>query len=268
MAIEVTGIDHLYISVRDLAVSEAFYDRAMRLLGFRKRVRDIAGEPHVHYFNRVLQYTLRPARAGRAAEPYAVGSLHHLCFQVPDRAAVDEAQRGLRELGIEATEPRLYPDYRPDYYASFFADPDGVRLEVVCDTSGRQLVRERWDELDGFVNPVQALLARDAQGPPQLANLYTAEIPGSGETFEPLTTFRNTIIERIVSSNEPNTDPYLQTHDEWVVLLRGIAQLEVAGRVHTLRAGDHLALPAHTPHRVLSTSAGAIWLAVHVHASH
>jgi glyoxylase I family protein len=266
MDIEVTGVDHLYVSVRDLGVSEAFYDRVMRLLGFRKGVRAIAGEPHVHYFNRVMQYTLRPARAGQVADPYSVGSLHHLCFQVPDRAAVDAVQRGLTALEIEASAPSLYPEYSPDYYACFFNDPDGVRLEVVSDRAGRKLVRERFQELEEFENPVQALLERDAQSPadPGLANIFATEVPSTGESFDALTTFRNTTIERIVSSAEPGTDPYVQTQDEWVMLLRGVAQLEVAGRVHTLRAGDHLALPAHTPHRVLSTSAGATWLAVHV----
>jgi cupin 2 domain-containing protein len=57
---------------------------------------------------------------------------------------------------------------------------------------------------------------------------------------------------------------YDQTQDEWVVLLEGEAELEVAGRHVRLRAGDWLVLPAHTSHRVLATSAGARWLAVHV----
>lgn len=49
MALEVTGIDHLYISVRDLRASEKFYDPVMQALGFRKSTRDIAGEPHGGY---------------------------------------------------------------------------------------------------------------------------------------------------------------------------------------------------------------------------
>ena len=163
MALEVTGIDHLYISVRDLPSSEAFYDPVMQLLGFRKGIRAIGGDPHAHYFNRVLQYSLRPARSGAVAEPYRVGSLHHLCFQVRDREAVDQAQRGLVALGIAASEPALYPEYRPDYYATFFTDPDGLRLEIVSDTAGRRLIRERWDELTDFVDPVTRLLERDKQ---------------------------------------------------------------------------------------------------------
>ena len=36
MPIEVMGIDHVFIAVRNLRVSEGFYDRVMDVLGFRK----------------------------------------------------------------------------------------------------------------------------------------------------------------------------------------------------------------------------------------
>ena len=58
MAIEVLGVDYIYISVSDLAKSTAFYDGVMESLGFRKGTDPVGGRPHVHYFNRVLQYTL------------------------------------------------------------------------------------------------------------------------------------------------------------------------------------------------------------------
>ena len=35
MPVEVIGIDHVYLSVRDLARAEAFYDRVMPILGYR-----------------------------------------------------------------------------------------------------------------------------------------------------------------------------------------------------------------------------------------
>jgi len=277
---DVRRIDHVYIAVRDLGVSERFYDPVMEALGFRKGTRAIGGEPHLHYFNRAMQYTLRPARSGSAADPYRVGSLHHLCFQLDDAAAVDEAHRRLRQLGVAASEPRLYPEYRPDYYATFFEDPDGIRLELVCDTAGRRLVRERWDELVGFTDPVARLLERDAQGPEAVhaadrlpgqdaatsvpLNLFVARGPDTGETFERLADFGDVFIERIVSSKEPGTELYEQTQDEWVALLRGAAELEVAGQLLRLSPGDSLLLPAGTPHRVHSTEADTLWIAVHV----
>ena len=38
---------------------------------------------------------------------------------------MDRAARELREAGVEVTEPRYYPEYGQDYYATFFEDPDG-----------------------------------------------------------------------------------------------------------------------------------------------
>jgi cupin 2 domain-containing protein len=57
----------------------------------------------------------------------------------------------------------------------------------------------------------------------------------------------------------------VQPQDEWVVLVHGEAVLRVAGESVALASGDHLFLPARVPHSVERVSAGAIWLAVHVH---
>jgi len=68
---------------------------------------------------------------------------------------VDEAAAGLVALGIAATSPALYPEYADDYYATFFEDPDGLRLEVVALRRGRILVRDNWAKLTEFVDPVR-----------------------------------------------------------------------------------------------------------------
>ena len=154
MPIEVTGIDHLYVAVSDLRRAEEFYDPVMKLLDFRKGTKPIAGERHVHYFNRVTQYTIRQARPfAPAHDPYSPG-LHHLCFRVESRADVDAAATALCGLGIEASEPRLYPEYADDYYATLFHDPDGIRLEIVSQRRMRTLIRDQWEKLTEFENPV------------------------------------------------------------------------------------------------------------------
>jgi glyoxylase I family protein len=153
-AVEVTALDHVYVTVTDLGRSVAFYDPVMRLLGFRKGTTPIEGEPHAHYFNRVTQYSLRPARDAARHDPYRVG-LHHLCFRVATPADVDTAARGLAELGIAASEPRLYPEYAADYYATFFTDRDGIRLELVAHRRLRSLVVEHWAALTEFEDPLR-----------------------------------------------------------------------------------------------------------------
>ncbi|MHB1231934.1 MAG: VOC family protein [Burkholderiales bacterium] len=139
---EVTGIDHIYIAVSDLERSEIFYDRVLlETLGFRKNKFTLDGDPHVQYFNRHFGYVLRPSRISSAHDAYSPG-LHHFCFRVDSVADVIAVAARLRAAGIEATEAQHYPQYAPDYWATFFTDPDGMRLEV---TNYRQERRERHD---------------------------------------------------------------------------------------------------------------------------
>ncbi len=102
--------------------------------------------------------------------------------------------------------------------------------------------------------------------PPQPVNLFAdLAVPAAGERFETLLRRGRLEIERIVSSARPDVGLYDQKQDEWVVLLEGQAVLEVSGDRVPLTRGDALFLPAHTAHRVLETSEGALWLAVHLH---
>jgi len=143
--VEIIGIDHVYVTVRDLARSTAFYDGVMTVLGYRKAESAIGGDPHVHYYNRQFGFSLRPARPGTPPhDPYAPG-LHHFCFRVVDEAAVRRAAGELRAAGVDVTEPRVYPEYAPDYVAAFFVDPDGVRLEITNFRENRRKRMFDWD---------------------------------------------------------------------------------------------------------------------------
>jgi catechol 2,3-dioxygenase-like lactoylglutathione lyase family enzyme len=72
----------------------------------------------------------QPAQIGAGYDRYSVG-LHHLAFEALSRAVVDERAQWLREAGAEIESgPKEY-GYIPGYYAVFFYDPDGIKLEVV-----------------------------------------------------------------------------------------------------------------------------------------
>ena len=143
MPVEVMGIDHVFIPVRDLDAAEAFYDKVMPILGFRKgRVSDRVS-PRLRYDNRQLSYWV-VLRDG--PEPgHGPGAPTHLCFRVVDEQAVDRAAHELRAAGIEATEPRAYTQYSADYYATFFPDPDGLLLEVMNFNARRRRRMFDWD---------------------------------------------------------------------------------------------------------------------------
>ncbi|MDT3735402.1 MAG: VOC family protein [Denitratisoma sp.] len=139
---EAIGIDHIYINVSDLQRSESFYDRVfLEALGFRKNKFTLCDDPHIQYFNRHFGYVLRPSRSSSGHDSYAPG-LHHFCLRVASVADVVAVADQLRAAGVGASEAKLYPEYAPDYWATFFTDPDGVRLEV---TNYRQERRDRHD---------------------------------------------------------------------------------------------------------------------------
>jgi catechol 2,3-dioxygenase-like lactoylglutathione lyase family enzyme len=142
---EVIGIDHVYISVSDLLLSEQFYDNALvNALGFRKNAFESQGEPHIQYFNRHFGYVIRPAKF-EAPKVGGAPGLHHFCFRVESISEVLEVSKQLRNAGIDASEARQFPEYAPDYWATFFADPDGVVLEVTNYRQERRDRNENWE---------------------------------------------------------------------------------------------------------------------------
>jgi glyoxylase I family protein len=129
------AVDHFDLVVSDFERSEAFYLGLLEPLGWRKtgKIAGERGEP-VQYFNRgETAFSLRQAQSDAHPTPfdrYAVG-LHHVAFGAPSREAVDERAEWLRAQGGEIESgPKEY-DYRPGYYAVFFYDPDGIKLELV-----------------------------------------------------------------------------------------------------------------------------------------
>ncbi|MEK8051632.1 VOC family protein [Ideonella sp. DXS22W] len=146
---EVIGIDHIYLTVSDLARSEAFYTQVLeKTLGYRSNRFTLGGDAHVQFYNRLHGIVLRPARVATPHEPYAPG-LHHLCLRVDSAADVAEVARALQAAGIAASDAHTHSEYAPDYVATFFTDPDGLRLEVTNYRQERRDRHDRWSELGG-----------------------------------------------------------------------------------------------------------------------
>jgi glyoxylase I family protein len=144
----VSAIDHLDLVVTSLERSLAFYRGLLQPLGY-VRVSEIAGErgERVLYLGRVGgmgSVSLREAQSDAHAVPYdryAIG-LHHLAFSASSRGIVDERAAWLREQGAEIESGPKEHDYAPGYYAVFFYDPDGIKLELVHRPRERDLVEE------------------------------------------------------------------------------------------------------------------------------
>ena len=127
--VEVLGVEHIDVTVNDLARSVIFYDQVMPALGF-KRLPD-NDRNNLRWANGHMSFALRPAREPSGFNRYRVG-LHHLAFKAKSRAAIDEFYRFLMRENLPILDaPAEYPQYGANYYAVFFADPDGMKMELV-----------------------------------------------------------------------------------------------------------------------------------------
>lgn len=133
---------HVDLVVTSLERSLPFYRGLLGPLGWT----DLEEEPGergetIHYLSvsgrGAAALGLREKQSDAHPTPYdryAVG-VHHVCFDAPDREAVDERGRWLAEHAAEhgaevESGPREY-DYTPGYYAVFCHDPDGIKLEIL-----------------------------------------------------------------------------------------------------------------------------------------
>ena len=127
------GVDHLDLVVSDLERSLAFYQGLLGPLGYDEATEIVGeqGERVVYLHGRgLVGVSLRASQTPGGYDRYRIG-LHHLAFQAASREAVEERLRWARSQGVEIeNDPKEY-DYMPGYYAGFFRDPDGIKLEVV-----------------------------------------------------------------------------------------------------------------------------------------
>lgn len=136
------GLGHVDLVCRDLARSLAFYRDVFGPLGLAEPflVEGERGE-QIHYlrFPRPGSGSLglRQGLEEQEFSLYAPG-LHHLALAVDSAADVDAAHAAAAEAGAEILHaPRLWPQYHAEYYATFFLDPDGFRLEVASARDAR-----------------------------------------------------------------------------------------------------------------------------------
>ena len=124
--IRIVGIDHLVIRVGDYQKSKTFYGRLFALLGF-KLLDEYADA--IGWTNGKTRFWIGPADAQGRKRKYRIGDVgfHHYAFELRSRKDVDALQAFLEEQGATIVDPAA--EYYDDYYAVFFLDPDGMKLE-------------------------------------------------------------------------------------------------------------------------------------------
>jgi glyoxylase I family protein len=127
-------VDHVDLVVSSIERSLPFYRGVLTPLGWIGAVEQEGerGET-IHYLwgpDWGGSLGLRERRSEGEVDRYALG-LHHLAFTAPNRAAVDRAAQWLRSQGATIEGGPGERHYTPGYYAVFFYDPDGIKLEIV-----------------------------------------------------------------------------------------------------------------------------------------
>src|SRR5262245_17419361 len=118
-------LDHLGIQCADIPASQAFYDKVLPTVGGERIMTfgdfmgyGVGGKP---------DFWISPATEGRSNREA------HVAFLAPDRAAVRTFFETAVAAGAEGLhEPRMWPEYHPNYYGAFVRDPDGNNVEAVC----------------------------------------------------------------------------------------------------------------------------------------
>jgi glyoxylase I family protein len=129
-----TGVHHVDLVVSSIQRSLPFYRELLGPLGWHG-VHEVEGErgETIHYLfgpgsGIGLREALSPSEA--PVDRYRVG-LHHLALEASSRSVVNERAEWLRSRGAEIESGPSEYWYSPGYYAVFFYDPDGLKLEIV-----------------------------------------------------------------------------------------------------------------------------------------
>jgi catechol 2,3-dioxygenase-like lactoylglutathione lyase family enzyme len=126
---EINGIAHAILTVRDLAISRPFYQALLSHLGLSEIVNS---DTYLYYVGGRTAVGLRPAAPAVAEQRFDQGrcGLHHLCFRARSREDVDSVFAVVRQLGATIIHAPEDGPWVPGYYSVLFEDPDGIRLEV------------------------------------------------------------------------------------------------------------------------------------------
>jgi catechol 2,3-dioxygenase-like lactoylglutathione lyase family enzyme len=119
--------DHIDLRVKDMAAAQKFYGQLLPALGFSVA----SGDDQVRTYQ-------RPGEGPEEFFAFEKGTDHQpndtrIAFWAESRAEVDRLTEIVRRAdGLKLEGPEVCLGYSPGYYAVFFEDPSGNKLEICC----------------------------------------------------------------------------------------------------------------------------------------
>jgi glyoxylase I family protein len=129
------GVDHIIINVNNYAAAKRFYAWLMPQIGYPKAMSYDQADTDVTtgYFGDDGSFWIRPSDPEFRSDQFhrhRVG-LCEIAFAADSRKQIDDLAKQIPANGGKVTDQPKEYDYVPGYYAVFFTDPDGLKLELV-----------------------------------------------------------------------------------------------------------------------------------------
>lgn len=128
--------DHIDLRVKDLEAATKFYAKFLPQLGFVREKHEVPpeGNPGETF------HTFYSVGGNKPSEFFGLSEDRdhrpngtRIAFWAETREKVDQIAALVREAGGKSLEgPEVCVDYSLGYYAFFFEDPDGNKLEICC----------------------------------------------------------------------------------------------------------------------------------------
>jgi len=127
------NLQHIFLNVADPMLSFPFYIEFMGLLGYKI---EFLSTEELGLNNGSNEIWLRKASHSGNFDRNLVG-INHIAFRVSSKDEVEEfCERFIKKNHISTlfNSPRIFDSFTEDYYAVYFEDPDGIKLEITSYT--------------------------------------------------------------------------------------------------------------------------------------
>jgi len=122
-------LGHIKILVANVKGSKEFYKKIFNKLEWKNIKEEDFGASWVSPEG--FGFSIKEAEHKEHEYKFGSPGIHHFCFKAKSKGKVDEFYELLLKEGVEICDaPAAYPEYTEDYYAVFFFDPDGIKLEL------------------------------------------------------------------------------------------------------------------------------------------
>ena len=132
MSVELNGIAHIQLTVRDANACLPFWEKLCNFLEMKTLIK---GDDTIYCIGSRTGILVRAAAAEDKPDELAFNQwragLHHFCLRAREREAVDSVYHFVcDELDAHIVHPPQEDSFAPGYYSVLFEDPEGIRVEV------------------------------------------------------------------------------------------------------------------------------------------